>query len=342
MQILRKLLWPISIIYGVITFLRNKCYDWRLFAVYQIPGKSICIGNLSVGGTGKTPHVAFLAEYLKDQLPLAILSRGYGRKTTGYIALDAKQNAQTVGDEPLLYHARFSNEIHVAVCEKRKNGILQLKAQFPKIKLILLDDAFQHRAVQAGLNILLTDYNDPFFHDQMLPTGNLREFKCGKSRADLIIVTKCPASIDEKFKNVFLQNLKFDPEKIFFSRISYGTMQCFGRQVQNPKNLLVVTGIANPKPLLEHLNGTYHVEHMNFGDHHAFKQEEIEEILQKFDTFANDDKIILTTEKDFMRLKDFIDADTLKKYPWYYQPITVEIENELKFKAIIDQYVSTI
>lgn len=342
MQFLRKLLWPFSLIYGSITFLRNKCYDLGIFEVYRIPKKSICVGNLNVGGTGKTPHVAHLTAYLSTQFETAILSRGYGRKTEGFILVNQNSTLEDVGDEPLLYANQFGDEVHVAVCEKRKVGVQELIKLFPNNELIILDDAFQHRAVKAGFSILLTDYSAPFSNDIVLPAGNLREWRSGKKRANCIIVTKCPESLTEAEKHSFANQLKVDREKLFFSSIVYGEMKPLAKEIEDPKNVLLVTGIANPTPLIRFIQNKYTIEHLQFKDHHAFSAEEINAIHQKFDTFASDDKIILTTEKDFMRLKEFSAKLKLIDYPWYYQQISVKIDREEKLRTLISNYVNTI
>jgi tetraacyldisaccharide 4'-kinase len=342
MQIFRKLLWPFSLIYGFITYLRNKSYDFGISQTYIIPKKSICVGNLSTGGTGKTPHVAYLAEYLSSKIETTLLSRGYGRKTSGFIIVTEKSTAEDVGDEPLFYSTHFKNALHVAVCENRKEGVNQINTLFPSNKLIILDDAFQHRAVKAGFSILLTEFKAPFFNDLVLPAGNLREWQSGKHRADCIIVTKCPAQLTEDQKQSFSLKLGFERKKVFFSSIEYGEIVPFSNQKEQPKNILLVTGIANPSPFVDWLKKEYTVEHLQYKDHHVFSREEIEQIHQKFDIFAGSNKIILTTEKDFMRLKDYKEEFNLNAYPWYYQPISVKIDEEIKFKEIIDQYVNTI
>lgn len=342
MQALRKLLWPFSLVYGFITFVRNKWYDWGILKSFAIPGKSICVGNLSVGGTGKTPHVAYLAEFLKDQNETSILSRGYGRKTSGFRLVNTSDSAENVGDEPLFYATIFDKNVHVAVCEKRAEGVQALQQLFPSNQLIILDDAYQHRAVKAGLNILLTEYNAPFSSDLVLPAGNLREFRSGKNRANLVIVTKCPQTITDADKTRLANSLKVKTETLFFSEIVYAPFKAFGKECTSIKKVLLVTGIANPSPLITEIAKKYEVEHLKFGDHHAFSKQDIEEIHQKFDTFACNETIILTTEKDFMRLKAVSASWKLDDYPWYYQPITVKIANENKFKALINQYVNTI
>jgi tetraacyldisaccharide 4'-kinase len=342
MHALRKLLWPFSLVYGFITLMRNKCYDWGIFKSYVIPEKSICIGNLSVGGTGKTPHVAYLAEFLKDQFETSILSRGYGRKTKGFLLVNPNNSAEQVGDEPLFYASIFNKNVHVAVCEKRAEGVQELQQLFPSNQLIILDDAYQHRAVKAGLNILLTEFNVPFSSDLVLPAGNLREFRSGKKRAQIVIVTKCPKEIGDADKMRLANSLKVKTETLFFSEIVYAPIKAFGQERSSIKKVLLVTGIANPSPLFAEIAQKYDVEHVKFGDHHAFTKQDIEEIHQKFDTFACKETIILTTEKDFMRLKAVSASWKLDNYPWYYQPITVKIDNENTFKTLINQYVNTI
>lgn len=342
MQFLRYFLWPFSLIYGCITYVRNLCYDFGIFKVYSIPKKSICVGNLSTGGTGKTPHVAFLADMFMDKMEISILSRGYGRITKGFKLLSAKSKACDVGDEPLFYQTIFKDQVHVAVCENRKIGIEHLNDLFPKNQLILLDDAFQHRAVRAGFNILLTDFNALFSDDFLLPMGNLREFKFGRKRANLVIVTKCPLTINEEQKISIAHKLKIQVDKIYFSKIKYAKLKPVGIEIQAPRNVLLITGIANPKPLVDHLKLSFDVQCINFKDHHQFTIHDIAEIHRKFDTFVNNDSIIVTTEKDYMRLKDHYLNWKLNEYPWYYQPIALEIDREKEFKIIIEQYVNTI
>jgi tetraacyldisaccharide 4'-kinase len=342
MKILRFLLFPISLIYLIITSFRNFIYHFGILKTFVIPKKSICVGNLSVGGTGKTPHVSYLADFLSETIETAILSRGYGRKTTGFLWVKPNSKASEVGDEPLFYATQFQEKVHVAVCEKRADGVRKIQETFPKNELIILDDAFQHRAVKAGLNILITDFNKPFSSDFLMPVGTLRESRSGKNRADIIIVSKTPSDCTETSKNQITQSLNFKSEFVFFSHISYAEIIPFGTEIKNIKKVILVTGIANPKPLLKHISKQYDVEEIRFGDHHAFSSTDILRIHQKFDTFAHEETIILTTEKDYMRLKDYSSEWNLQNYPWYFQPITVKIDNEEKFKNLINQYVNTI
>ena len=342
MNLLRFLLFPFALIYLGITSTRNLFYKLGIFKTFVIPKKSISVGNLSVGGTGKTPHVSYLAEWLSETIETAILSRGYGRKTTGFLWVKPNSKASEVGDEPLFYSTQFQEKVHIAVCEKRADGVRKIQETFPKNELIILDDAFQHRAVKAGLNILINDFSKPFSHDYLMPVGTLRESRSGKNRADIIIVSKTPNNCTELAKNKITQSLNFNSELIFFSHISYAAMIPFGKKIDTIKKVILVTGIANPKPLLKHISKYYEVEVIKFGDHHAFSKVDIQRIHQKFDTFAHEETIILTTEKDYMRLKDYSSEWNLQNYPWYFQPITVKIDNEEKFKNLINQYVNTI
>ena len=343
MLLLRLFLSPFSLIYGISTLIRNKLFDFNFFSVYTIPKKSICIGNLSVGGTGKTPFVIYLTQMLINEQAIALLSRGYGRKTKGFKLVNQNDSVQLVGDEPLQYATKFNNQIHVAVCEKRAVGIQKIYELFPKTTLIILDDAFQHRAVRAGFNVLLTDFSKPFYEDSILPAGRLRESKKGKNRADCIIISKCPEHISDQTKAAFRTKIAVAHENIFFSTIVYDELiPVTSTHISNPKRVLLVTGIANPKPLLNHLTKKYIVEHISYRDHYAFTKEDIQTIHRKFNTFVEDDWIIITTEKDIMRLKNNISTWNLVDYPWYYQPISMQIDNEEKFKTLIAEYVRTI
>lgn len=340
MNSMRLILFPFGILYGCVTAFRNWLFDRGLKESYIIPGKSICIGNLSVGGTGKTPHVAYLTQLLQSEFSIQILSRGYGRTSRGFLEVHPNSNAQDVGDEPLFYATHFP-KVRVAVCESRKVGIENLRSiEIPDV--LLLDDAFQHRAVKAGMNILLTQFDHPYFSDFMLPAGNLREWKSGKSRADIVIVTKCPSTLSTETKESYMKRLKFDPKSVYFSSIVYGEMIPFHTNESSIKSVLLVTGIANPAHLKTHLEKNYAVEMMQFPDHHDFTLEDIQKIHKKFDTFASKNKVIVTTEKDFMRLKKNEFNTLIQQKPWFYQSISVQIDRESEFNERIQNYVRTV
>lgn len=343
MQRLRILLLPFAWIYGLITFIRNKFYDWGIFKTFIIPKKSICVGNLAIGGTGKTPHVVYLAKILQDNKNITILSRGYGRKTKGFIVANETSSGLDIGDEPKLYTSRFFPKVKVTVCEKRADGVKNILSLYPKNEVILLDDAFQHRAVKAGINILITDFSSLYSDDFAIPAGNLREWKSGRKRADWIIVSKSPNDLLNSEKEIISKKLKFAPSKIFFSSIQYGELISFGTSHTKVfESVLLVTGIANPKPLIDQLKKKYKVEIMSFSDHHNFSTTDIDRIHQKFDTFAPDQKAIITTEKDYMRLSEMIAKTEIKNYPWFYQEIEVKLDKEEIFNNLVYQYVDTI
>jgi tetraacyldisaccharide 4'-kinase len=342
MKNFRLLLLPFGFIYGVITAVRNLLFNLKIKEIYEIPVKSICVGNLSVGGTGKTPHVAYIAKLLNSNHNIQILSRGYGRKTKGYFLLDENSTAENVGDEPLFYHKQFKNA-DVAVCESRKIGVENL-LKLKENQIIILDDAFQHRAVKAGLNIIITDFNQPYFNDWMLPAGNLREWISGRKRANIVIVSKCKSNLDQETKARFMQKLKFKADSIYFSSIKYGELRAFDSNsvISSVKKVLLVTGIANPTPLFEYLKENFDVELLQFPDHHAFSMDDIHAIHKKFDTFASDNKAIVTTEKDFMRLQSQNFKSLIDQKPWFYQKITVKLDKELMFKKEINNYARAI
>ncbi|WP_104735630.1 tetraacyldisaccharide 4'-kinase [Hanstruepera ponticola] len=332
MRFLRTLLFPVVPIYFMVTWLRNKLYDLGLkkSKAYSFP--VICVGNLSTGGTGKTPMVEYLIRLLKEDFTLATLSRGYGRATKGFLMATENTTAQTLGDEPYQFYHKFKEDVVVAVDEQRQHGISQLRELQNKPDLIILDDAFQHRKVKAGINILLTSYHNLYTNDIVLPTGNLREPRKGAKRADIIVVTKCPLGVSEHDKERITKAI--NPEEyqmVFFSTIDYSEAVFSDSEtlmINSLKPFTLVTGIANPKPLLEHLdrNGSEY-EHLNYKDHHNFSSADIKVLEQK--------DVIVTTEKDYMRLKTY---NTLKD-KLFYLPITTRIEDSDVFDSKVIELV---
>ena len=317
MKMLRKLLLPFSLIYGFIVWLRNKLYDWGIKKSAEFTIPVICVGNLSVGGTGKSPMIEHLIQLMQNQHNLATLSRGYKRESKGFYVLNGKESAAYVGDEPLQFKSKFPS-ITVAVDEQRKRGIENLLALKNAPDLVLLDDAFQHRKVTPSHSILLTSYNSLYCNDYILPAGNLREPRTGAKRANIIVVTKCPTSLSnqemEKIKKK-LQQLEY--QQVFFSSIKYADEVINHKNeklnLQHLKDFSLVTGIANPIPLLQHLEELHlKFNHLNFPDHYNFKEKDLLKIKQS--------SLVITTEKDFMRLKNEIDSSLL-----YYLPIEIEI-----------------
>jgi len=342
MNLFRYFLFPFSFLYYIITIIRNLFFDWGIITSQKLQEPSICIGNLSVGGSGKTPMTIYLTNLLKNDFQVQILSRGYGRKTSGYKEVSEDSTSDDVGDEPLLYKKRFKKLITVAVAEKRSLGANELLKIQTKNSILLLDDAFQHRSVNAGFSILLTPFQQIFSSDFLLPVGNLREARCGAKRADCIVITKCPESIESAHKNRIIECMQKYSKPIFFSSIEYGELISFGAKRSSFETVLLVCGIAQPETLIIELRKKYKVEVLLFADHHNFDSSDIKEIHQKFNTFALENVAIITTEKDYVRLQTKLTADELENYPWYYLPIELKIENEDEFNFLIKKYVTAI
>ena len=333
MKLFRYILFPFVPIYYLATWTRNKLYDLGIKKSISYDFPVICVGNLSVGGTGKTPMIEYLIKLLKDDYKVATLSRGYKRKTDGFQLADENATAESLGDEPFQFYNKFENDILVAVDSDRRNGINNLRDLDAKPDLILLDDAFQHRKVKAGFNIMLTTFSNLFTEDIVLPTGDLRESKSGAKRANIIIVTKCPKDLDVSEKSRIIN--KVNPEKhqhVFFSSIVYSNeliSNTSTKKVSDLKDFTLVTGIANANPLVNFLNEKdLKFEHLNFKDHHHFSEQDILQLEKQ--------KLIVTTEKDFMRLKQY---ESLKD-KLFYLPITVAIDNDTEINALIKDFVS--
>lgn len=330
-RILYILLYPFSLIYGFITFLRNKFYDWNIFQSIEFEFPVIVIGNLNVGGVGKTPHTEYLIRLLKEKYKVATLSRGYKRDTDGFVLANQNSSASEIGDEPLQFRKKFG-DIIVAVDEKRVRGIQTIKSKFPETQIILLDDAYQHRAVKPGINILITDYSKLYINDTILPSGRLREFAIGSNRADIIIVSKSP----EVLSPIEIRRIKHDLnpkpyQEIFFSYTKYQDIQPFtdcvkSNEIEDSKNhtVLLVTGIAKSDSLYYYLKNKFHsIEHIKFDDHHMFNNNDLENIKTTFNELYGKNKIIITTEKDIMRLSLPEIYDKIKELPIYYIPIEI-------------------
>jgi tetraacyldisaccharide 4'-kinase len=336
MNLLRKILFPFAILYGLITSIRNSLFDKGIlqFDAFDVP--IIAVGNLSVGGTGKTPQIEYLIRLLSDTYRIATLSRGYKRKSKGFILGDATSNASILGDEPYQFYQKFKN-IMVAVDADRKNGIEKLLLLNPKPTVILLDDAFQHRKVKAGFYILLTSYNDLYSDDLMLPTGNLREGRGGAKRANVVIVTKCPETLSLDEQNKIRVKLKLmSNQELYFSFVEYDTfVYSEDKKVTVSKiqalDKLLIAGIAKPESFFSFLKSK-NTECLAFPDHHHFSESDILNIKNKAQN-----KIIITTEKDFVRLKGHISREQL-----FYLPIkSTYLSGGKNFNKTILNYVGT-
>lgn len=331
MKIIRIILFPIVPVYYVVTWIRNWLYDVGIKPSKSYDFPIICIGNLSTGGTGKTPMIEYLIRLLENDKSIATLSRGYKRKTEGFILADEHANTDTIGDEPFQFYRKFKS-IKVAVDADRQNGIDQLMKIADHPDVILLDDAYQHRKVKAGFNILLTAYNNLYYKDVVLPTGNLREPRFGSKRADLIVVTKCKKDISEAEKNKIIKGLRLKSnQKAFFSHIDYATEVISvnnSLELQALPKFTLVTGIANARPLVNYLTLMgLKFDHLEYKDHYNFRTSDIEMFTEK--------ELILTTEKDYVRL---IENDSLKNN-LYYLPIRLKIDKEALFNDAIKSFV---
>ncbi|WP_033194714.1 tetraacyldisaccharide 4'-kinase [Ochrovirga pacifica] len=332
-KVVRYLLLPFSLLYGTITAIRNGLYNNQVLKSTKFKIPIICVGNLSVGGTGKTPQIEYLIRLLATSYKTAVLSRGYKRKSKGFVLANSQTTVRDLGDEPYQYFQKF-NEIDVAVNNNRVEGVYQILEQLPSTELVLLDDAYQHRKIKAGLQILLTSYHNLYSDDFMMPTGRLREFKAGKKRAQIIVVTKCPVDLSKKEQKHIRHKLKPNShQSLFFTKIRY-SKQLISKQntmalekIDRP--IVLVTGIANPTPLTTYLRSLgISFEHLKFSDHHNFSVKELGDIHEKSITH-----LVLTTEKDYVRLCDEITN-------LYYLPIEIEfLDSKEQFDQLITSFV---
>jgi tetraacyldisaccharide 4'-kinase len=320
----RYLLFPFAFIYGAIIWLRNWLFDKNIFKSAEFNFPIICVGNLAAGGTGKTPMTEYLVEILRKEFKTATLSRGYKRKTKGFTIADHNTTAIDIGDEPMQFHQKFPG-VTVAVGEERLVAIPQILHQRPETQVIILDDAFQHRTVKAGLNILLTDYKNLYTRDLMLPAGDLRDVKSSRKRAHIIIVTKCKTDLSVSEKDALIKEIKpLSHQQVFFTEIVYSQpYHLFTRQttgISADKDILLLCGIANPKPLMEILTSHVHsYDMLRYADHHIFSSDDLKDIKRHFERLQSLNKLILTTEKDAVRLEKF--KTELVDYPIYVLPI---------------------
>lgn len=340
MSKLRKILYPFSLLYGEIVRGRNKAFDRGVLNATKFSIPTIVVGNLNVGGTGKSPQIEYLVRLLENDYQVAVLSRGYKRKSEGFHLADQDTRPEEIGDEPMQFYRKFKN-IHVAVDADRVNGIRQLEKLSNPPDVVLLDDAFQHRKVAAGFNILLTAYDNLYIDDMMLPAGNLRENISGANRAQVIVVSKCPESLSEEAQFKIAQRLKPKMDQtIFFSTIVYNDAVLNDHDQLALTDLkdyevLLVTGIANADPLLKYLDRhNIQFKHLKYADHYNFSVADKAKIQLEFDRLKSDKKIILTTEKDYVRGLSNLNEQI------YYLPIQTKfVDNGDDFNKIILNYV---
>ncbi len=329
--------------------LRNYLYDKAYIKSTKFAHPVISVGNLSVGGTGKTPHIEYLIEQLQPMYEVGTLSRGYGRKTSGLLHANSESTATSIGDEPMMYHRKYPL-VKVTVSENRLIAIPDILANSPTNQVILLDDAYQHRSVRAGLSILLSSFNRPFYDDYIMPAGLLREPKSEYKRADIIIITKCSADITEEEKKQMIAKIKpFNYQHIYFSSFIYGTI--YGmfvkefKPIEHLKNVsvLLFTAIANDEAIVHYLKDKVkEVYPLKFGDHHYFDRFDIESLNDTFNNIANNEKIILTTEKDATRIALLKEVILEKQLPIYILPVKVsfDVEDKKNFEIDIFNYMN--
>lgn len=356
---MRFLLFPFSLLYGIIVSVRNMLFDIGILRKKSFPVWVISVGNLSVGGTGKSPHIEYLIRIMEKLSPkyknmnitdenTAVLSRGYGRKTSGFLMVNEDSTAQEVGDEPKQIKEKFKN-VNVAVDEKRARGIKKLMEMHKNINLFLLDDAIQHRYVTPTFSILLTNYYRPFYEGHMLPMGRLREPKTGYKRADIIIVTRTPENLPDIEKKVIIKKINpLTHQKIFFSSVIYDEPvrvykdSAFSAKIDKTTSIMLFTGIANSNDLRKHLQEqAKEVHHMGFADHHWYSLVDIMKVVDEFNKIENPNKIIITTEKDAMRLHQSSVVEQLGKLPVFYIPIHIRIKEEEEFQEEVLRYLSS-
>jgi tetraacyldisaccharide 4'-kinase len=347
-SVFRFLLYPLAPVYGAVVWLRNKLYDSGFFSSIEFSPPVICVGNLSVGGTGKTPHVEYLVRLLQYRFKVATMSRGYKRRTQGFLLADANTNALRIGDEPMQYHMKYP-ELVVSVAEERITGIPRLLQLKPEVEVILLDDAFQHRSVKAGMNILITDLSKPFYKDFVLPVGTLREKRDAYKRAHIIIVSKCPANLSvQEAKEIESKIAPLPHQHVFFTAIQYDEpYDLFSLETVSLSNTnaIFVCGIAKPEPAIEYLKGKVQAVHpLTYADHHYFLNNDLEEIKETYANWDVHNKIIVTTEKDAARLA--LHSDKLKDWGVKIAVLPIAVSflfnKATEFDAIISAYVEKV
>jgi tetraacyldisaccharide 4'-kinase len=346
-------LYPLSLIYGLITSFRNFLYNSGIVPSEKFSLPIICIGNITVGGTGKTPHTEYLIDLLRKKFRVAVLSRGYKRKSKGYQVASGLSSVPEIGDEPLQMHRKFP-DIMVTVDNDRVHGVKKILQESPETDLIILDDGFQHRKIKSGLSVLLSDFNNPVTDDFLLPYGNLRESVRNIRRADLIIITKSPDDIQETIRQEIINNFNaISVKRLFFTTISYSDpVPLFEDQVLirwsltdiNPENhgLVLLTGIASPEPLKRYIEKYFsEIIHLKFADHHYFNENDILNIRTAFVNLKSQVKYIVTTEKDSVRLKEFANFEAFIKESFYYIPVRINFldNGKQEFDNLISDYV---
>ena len=333
MRLYDPVLYPFALLYDGITRLRNRLFDIGSKKSVEFTIPTIVVGNLSIGGTGKTPMIEFLIERLLGQHKLATLSRGYGRKTSGVILADENASAATIGDESFQIYTKFGDRLLVAVGEERIQAIPEIILHRPETEVILLDDAYQHRYLKSDFNILLTTYQKPFYKDKILPLGTLREHRRGASRADVVVMTKCPADMSTAFRKDAMAEIgKYTKEDcpVFFAGVKYGAPYSVSPSANKILgNVILLSGIANNEVLLHYVKEKYNIlEVLEYPDHYRYSEKDMQKIEQAYKSILSKNPVILTTEKDMVKLKDGKFDKYLEEIPIFALPVMVDLKHE--------------
>jgi tetraacyldisaccharide 4'-kinase len=346
-------LYPFSLIFGAVTGIRNFMYNTEILPHHEFRLPVICVGNISVGGTGKTPHTEYLVGLLGKNFRVATLSRGYMRKSTGFRIASSSDDVSEIGDEPMQIHKKYP-EITVAVDRNRINGVYSILKEKPETEVIILDDGFQHRRIKPGFTILLTDFSRLMINDHLLPYGRLRESVSNMSRADIILITKSPENISPIQRRIIVKEINKAPyQNLYFTSFEYkdplpvfsqsaGKKLSLAGQKKERGGIVLVTGIANPIPLKEYLEGYFkEIIHLSFSDHHKFTEKDIVKVSSEFYNLGSVEKYIITTEKDAVRLREFTNIAELIRSSAYYIPLGIKFLNDDKdeFDNLIIDYV---
>ena len=345
-------LYPISLLYGLITAIRNFLYDAGILKSVEFLFPVICVGNITVGGTGKTPHTEYLAGLLREKFKVATLSRGYKRETHDFRIASSLSRVNEIGDEPMQIFRCFP-DVLVAVDRNRVNGVKRILEESPETEVIILDDGFQHRRITPGFSILLIDFNRPNSRDHMLPYGNLRESKANMRRSDIILITKSPENLSaiqrrlivkeidkSPYQNLYFTTFRYKPPVPVFENLQSGTISDISEVAGC--GIVLITGIANPLPLKEHLNKSYNeITHLSFPDHYKFNEKDLQKIFSAYNELKSATRYLFTTEKDAVRLREFTNIAEPIRSALFYIPIEIHFLNEDKdeFDNLIINYV---
>jgi tetraacyldisaccharide 4'-kinase len=345
-------LYPLSLIYGIVTIIRNILFDTGILRSTEFRIPLICVGNITVGGTGKTPHVEYIADFLRKNFKIVVLSRGYKRKTHNFQMADSSSTIDQVGDEPLQIFKKYP-DITVAVDKNRVHGVNRILNNKPDTEVIILDDGFQHRSIIPGFSILLTDYNRLMIKDSLLPYGRLRERITGMRRADMILVTKCPEDLSPMARRLIIKEIDKAPyQNLYFTTLTYkNPLPVFPlkdeyinplNSIDNITEIILLTGIANPAPLKKYLDKySSNIKHLCYADHYRFVENDIEKIIKEFNSLSSPVKYIFTTEKDATRLREFTNIAESVQSAFWYIPVGIDFLNNDKneFDNLIIDYV---